>query len=144
MEKLRKQTRKRVGVEMGRVTKPRKRDPYKMARALAKGFRMESWDSEDLPCGTKIARAWDRFGRPVGHHALDNAARFPLRWKITLIAKGFDAEGEPLTLETELIADQVKINDLEEVYVKERAEIKKELADNGCQLIDFGYTAVAA
>lgn len=122
---------------MGRINHTR------YAKSWAHGLRLESWDSDDLPCGTKTASATDKFGRAVGPSALDNANRFLLDWTVTLIAKALDPNGEPLTVESELSASQIKLNDLEEVYVAERDEIKQELADEGCQLIDFGYIAKA-
>ncbi|MCA9367035.1 hypothetical protein KC887_02080 [Candidatus Kaiserbacteria bacterium] len=128
---------------MGRIKK-RKYSPIKYAKSWAKGLRIETWDSEDLPCGTKIARATDKFGRYTDHRAVDNAKRFLLDWKVTMIAKALDVNGDPVTIEHELFAKQVKLDDLEEVYVAERDEIKSQLTADHCQLIDFGYIAVAA
>lgn len=126
------------------MKRPRKKkyNPQKTIESLAHGFTIIAWDSENADNeGTKVARAYNKFGQSVNVTSFDRANRKPRDWLVTIKAQVLDSNGQPETHHTEMIARGIRLNDLHTVYVKEKQDLLSELKRGRYQIIDTGYVA---
>lgn len=120
------------------MSKRKKNDPRKRLRRLTRGFKIatyESWKEGD----DQIARAW-LSGKQTDAATFEKVNEFARDWKLNIYIRCLAPDGVKYIEESEIIARNVYLNDLEEIYKKEKLECEQ--AVNGRHIIDRGWEAV--
>lgn len=118
---------------MPRPTRKRKHhNDYKRAQRITTGLRIEHWESWGInPDGTCVAKmsVKNSLGRSVLDHARDSLLitsllKMYLNWRVRFIVKCRAPDGTAYETESEVIAKNIRLEDLHEVAKQERAEIR--------------------
>lgn len=116
----------------------KKYNPSKTLRRLTKGFKIatyESWANDE----GQVARAWLN-GKNTDATTFKKADKFCRDWKLNIYIMCRAPDKTEYTEEAEIIARNVRLNDLEDIYKKEKSECEK--AVNKHHIIDRGWEAV--
>lgn len=118
----------------------------KRARRLYSNARIEAWDSEIDPRTGMITAAfsiWTPFGwREIGpreKHIADTIVGMVHNWLVVVVARLETPDGEKYERSTEWLYRDIRINDMEELYKQQRAELLEPL--NKHHLRDVGFIA---
>lgn len=119
---------------------------YKNARALTVGMQVvtwESWQAGNSPDGKPIydCSCKDRYGYDVPRQLFHVAARINRAWQIKIRVKCRADDGQEYIEETELEAQDVKLDDFTDVYKRERQATID--ACNPKHIRDVGWSAKA-
>lgn len=116
----------------------KKYDPAKRLRMLTRGFKIatfERWTDN----GQKIAKAW-LGGKQTDATTFEKVDKFARDWKLNIYIICAAPDGTQYTEEAEIIARNVHLNDLEDIYLKEKKECEQ--AVNSSHIVDRGWQAV--
>lgn len=120
------------------MKKRKKYNPAKRLRMLTKGFKIatyESWKEGD----NQVARAWLN-GKQTDAATFEKVNKFARDWKINIYITCLANDGVKYIEQAEIIARNVYLNDLEDIYIKEKNEC--EAAVNSSHIINRGWEAV--
>lgn len=115
----------------------KKYDPAKTLKRMTRGFKIatyESWKNDE----GQVARAWLN-GRATDASTFEKADKFNRDWKINIYIICRAPDQVEYTEEAEIIARNVRLNELEDIYKKEKAECER--AVNKQHIIDRGWVA---
>lgn len=119
---------------------------FKRMRALTLGMKVwtwESWKVKDAPDGHPMygCICKDRWGHDLGKDVFSIAAKISRKWEIKIRVKCKANDGQIYIEETELVADNVKLDDFTELYKREREATINAVNPN--HIVDVGWIAKA-
>lgn len=120
---------------------------YKRMRELTTGMAVwtwDSWESDQLHAdghATYWCKCKDRWGHDLGRDVFSIASKINRTWVIKIRVKCRTEDGQEYTEETELEADNMKLDDFKEVYQRERESTLS--ACNPKHVLDVGWKAIA-